>query len=51
MWIYYSLQMNDTPLVMRSSTEITLLFLSAVYIVKNKVAQYRSQQQRIEPEQ
>jgi uncharacterized protein with PQ loop repeat len=51
MWIYYSLQMNDTPLVMRSSTEITLLFLSAVYIVKNKVAQYRSQQQRIEPGQ
>jgi hypothetical protein len=43
--------MNDTPLVMRSSTEITLLFLSAVYIVKNKVAHYRSQQQRIEPGQ
>jgi hypothetical protein len=43
--------MNDTPLVMRSSTEITLLFLSAVYIVKNKVVHYRSQQQRIEPGQ
>ena len=30
--------MNDTPLVMRSSTEITLLFLSALYIIKNKIA-------------
>lgn len=40
MWIYYSVQMNDTPLVMRSSTEITLLFLSALYIIKNKVSQH-----------
>jgi hypothetical protein len=36
--------MNDTPLVMRSSTEITLLFLSALYIIKNKLVQYRQQQ-------
>jgi lipid-A-disaccharide synthase-like uncharacterized protein len=51
MWIYYSVQMNDAPLVMRSSTEITLLFLSAVYIIKNKVSHYQEQrrsQQRIE---
>jgi lipid-A-disaccharide synthase-like uncharacterized protein len=41
MWIYYSVQMNDTPLVMRSSTEITLLFLSALYIIKNKVVHHR----------
>ena len=41
MWIYYSVQMNDTPLVVRSSTEITLLFLSAIYIIKNKVVQHR----------
>lgn len=39
MWIYYSVQMNDTPLITRSSTEITLLFLSALYIIKNKVSQ------------
>jgi len=45
MWIYYSVQMNDTPLVMRSSTEITLLFLSAVYIIKNKVSQHQAQAQ------
>jgi hypothetical protein len=41
MWIYYSVQMNDTPLIMRSSTEITLLFLSALYIIKNKVVHHR----------
>ena len=46
MWIYYSVQMNDTPLVVRSSTEITLLFLSAMYIIKNKVVHHR----RIQPE-
>jgi lipid-A-disaccharide synthase-like uncharacterized protein len=45
MWIYYSVQMNDTPLVMRSSTEITLLFLSALYIIKNKVSQREAQAQ------
>jgi hypothetical protein len=45
MWIYYSVQMNDTPLVMRSSTEITLLFLSAVYIIRNKVSQRETQAQ------
>lgn len=44
MWIYYSVKMNDAPLVMRSSTEITLLFLSAMYIIKNKVSQYQQQQ-------
>lgn len=42
MWIYYSVQMNDTPLVVRSSTEITLLFLSALYIIKNKISQYNA---------
>jgi uncharacterized protein with PQ loop repeat len=45
MWIYYSVHMNDTPLVMRSSTEIALLFLSALYIIKNKVTQHQSQHQ------
>lgn len=49
MWIYYSVQMNDTPLITRSSTEITLLFLSAVYIIKNKLVHHR-EMQRIQPE-
>ncbi len=49
MWIYYSVQMNDTPLVMRSSTEITLLFLSALYIIRNKVSQYQQQRRALQP--
>jgi hypothetical protein len=40
MWIYYSVQSNDTPMIVRSSVEISLLTLSAMYIVRNKVRQY-----------
>jgi len=41
MWIYYSVQSNDTPMIVRSSVEISLLTLSAVYIIHNKVRNYR----------
>ncbi len=41
MWIYYSIQMNDTPMITRSSTEFILLFISAIYIIRNKC--YQSQ--------
>lgn len=37
MWIYYSVQTNDIPMISRSSTEITLLFISAMYIIRNKM--------------
>jgi uncharacterized protein with PQ loop repeat len=37
MWIYYSLILNDTPMIVRSSVEISLLSISAVYIIRNKV--------------
>ena len=40
MWIYYSVQSNDTPMIVRSSVEISLLSLSAVYIIRNKVKLY-----------
>jgi uncharacterized protein with PQ loop repeat len=40
MWIYYSAQSNDTPMIVRSSIEISLLSLSATYIIHNKVKQY-----------
>jgi lipid-A-disaccharide synthase-like uncharacterized protein len=40
MWIYYSVQSNDTPMIVRSSTEITLLSISSIYIIRNKIAQY-----------
>jgi len=41
MWIYYSVQSNDTPMIVRSSLEISLLSISAVYIIHNKVRNYR----------
>jgi lipid-A-disaccharide synthase-like uncharacterized protein len=41
MWIYYSIQSNDTPMIVRSSLEISLLSLSAIYIIHNKVRNYR----------
>lgn len=45
MWIYYSMQLNDTPMIARSSTEISLLTISAVYILRNKLLQRRQNQQ------
>jgi uncharacterized protein with PQ loop repeat len=36
MWIYYSIEVNDTPMTVRSSTEISLLTISAIYIIRNK---------------
>ena len=29
--------MNDSPMISRSSTELTLLLISAVYIIRNKM--------------
>ena len=40
MWFYYSAQSNDTPMIVRSSIEISLLSLSAIYIIRNKVRQH-----------
>jgi uncharacterized protein with PQ loop repeat len=37
MWIYYSIMLNDIPMIVRSSTEITLLTISAIYIIRNKM--------------
>ena len=37
MWIYYSYQMNDTPMIVRSGTELVLLMSSAIYIIINKL--------------
>jgi hypothetical protein len=37
MWLYYSVQTEDIPMITRSSTEISLLTISAIYIIKNKI--------------
>jgi len=36
MWLYYSINMNDLPMTVRSSTELSLLVISSIYISINK---------------
>ena len=48
MWLYYSIINEDTPMITRSSTEILLLTISSIYIIKNKI-KISSQQQQILP--
>jgi uncharacterized protein with PQ loop repeat len=45
MWIYYSLNMNDLPMIVRSSTELSLLSISSVYIIHNKLLYYKNNKQ------
>jgi uncharacterized protein with PQ loop repeat len=45
MWMYYSVKLNDLPMIVRSSIEISLLTISSIYIVRNKVINYKSQKQ------
>lgn len=42
MWSYYSVEVNDLPMIIRSSIEISLLSISAVYIIRNKIIIYRN---------
>ena len=37
MWVYYSVQNKDMPMITRSSIEILLLTISSIYIIKNKI--------------
>ena len=45
MLMYYSIQLNDLPMIFRSSIEITLLTISSIYITKNKIINYRNENQ------
>lgn len=38
MWVYYSIHINDTPMILRSSTEMSLLTMSSVYIIRNRLS-------------
>ncbi len=40
MWIYYSVRLDDMPMIVRSSVELTLLSASSVYIIRNKIVQH-----------
>jgi uncharacterized protein with PQ loop repeat len=41
MWIYYSISTKDTPMIVRSSTEISLLVISTIYIIRNKINDFK----------
>ena len=43
MWIYYSISNNDLPMIVRSSTELTLLSISSIYIIRNKLINNNNQ--------
>jgi uncharacterized protein with PQ loop repeat len=45
MWMYYSVELNDLPMILRSSIEISLLTISSIYIIRNKVINYKIQNQ------
>lgn len=45
MWIYYSVSINDLPMIIRSSSELSLLSLSSVYIIRNKLLIYQEEKQ------
>lgn len=49
MWVYYSVKLNDLPMILRSSTEITLLTISSIYIVRNKIVDYKNENKQIMP--
>jgi uncharacterized protein with PQ loop repeat len=48
MWIYYSIHTNDQPMIIRSLTELSLLFVSSVYIVHNKWKNMQMEKQIIQ---
>lgn len=37
MWIYYSYDKEDIPMIVRSSIDLSLLSISSMYIIRNKV--------------
>jgi uncharacterized protein with PQ loop repeat len=49
MWVYYSVKLNDLPMILRSSIEITLLSVSSIYIIRNKMIDYKNENKQILP--
>ena len=49
MWVYYSVKLNDLPMILRSSIEITLLTISSFYIIRNKIVDYKKENKQILP--
>lgn len=39
LWVFYGVNIHDLPIVIRSSTEVSLLLVSSIYIIRNKMIQ------------
>ena len=39
-WVYYSIENEDMPLIVRSSLEISLQSVSGIYIIRNKMIKH-----------
>jgi hypothetical protein len=44
-WIYYSTNQNDLPMIVRSSSELFLISISAAYITRNKIILLKSKKE------
>lgn len=40
LWMYYSININDTKLLVRSISETGLLAVTSIYILRNKLADF-----------
>ena len=49
MWMYYSVGNGNMPLIVRSSLEISLQSISAIYIIRNKLRQSYSKKRDCVP--
>lgn len=49
MWLFYSIKNNDSPMIIRSSAEISLLFVSSMYIIRNKLINRQLERAQILP--
>ena len=49
MWTYYSSITNNKPLILRSYAELSLLTISAAYIVRNKIIVYYNEKNQVNP--
>lgn len=49
LWIYYSNKLNDIPMIVRSSIELSLLTISSLYIIRNKLIYNQNQNNQNNP--
>jgi lipid-A-disaccharide synthase-like uncharacterized protein len=46
LWLYYSISTNDLHMIIRTSTEFSLLSIITIYVIVHKIIHYPYQNQR-----